>query len=49
MLICVEGDFQIQYKSGIENLKKGETMLLPAALGDISFDSRDATVLEVYL
>lgn len=50
ILICVEGDLEITYQNQNYSLKKGETMLLPAALEEaITLTSNTAKVLEVYI
>ncbi len=49
VLICVEGELQIKYELGLEKLKMGETVFLPATIGNLEFTSSNATVLEVSL
>lgn len=47
--ICVDGSMTIEWKNETFNLKKGETILLPATIQNISLSSRDCQLLEVYL
>jgi mannose-6-phosphate isomerase len=47
--ICVEGE-AVFYSNGIsEIIKKGETILIPAALKQFEIDSNNAKLLEVYV
>lgn len=49
--ICVEGELTIEAESGIENLKKGETILIPASLERVVLKPQSVQVklLEVYI
>jgi mannose-6-phosphate isomerase len=48
--MCLEGAFDIHYAGGIEHVVKGETVLLPAALSDITLRSESrASLLEIYV
>ena len=47
--ICVEGEVTIKGNSISEHLKKGETLLIPAAIEDYEIYSKKATLLEVYV
>ncbi|MBA6152954.1 type I phosphomannose isomerase catalytic subunit [Gelidibacter maritimus] len=47
--ICVEGEAEIKTESHSETIKKGETILLPAAISAYQIISNDATLLEVYV
>lgn len=47
--ICVEGEAEIIANGKSEHLKKGETLLLPAAIEDYEISSKKATLLEVYV
>ncbi len=47
--ICVEGEATIHANGKSEQLKKGETLLLPAAIEDYEIYSKKATLLEVYV
>lgn len=47
--ICVEGSATITYNEHSENIKKGETILLPAAVEHYEINSKKATLLEVYV
>ena len=47
--MCVEGEAQLKTTQGIEQIKKGETILLPAALTQFEITSKNATLLEVYV
>lgn len=37
---CVEGEGEIIYKDGIEKIKKGDSLLIPASLGEYKFSGR---------
>lgn len=47
--ICVEGEAQIKTEHHSETIKKGETILLPAAISTYQIISNNATLLEVYV
>ncbi|MDG1730114.1 MAG: mannose-6-phosphate isomerase [Algibacter sp.] len=47
--ICVEGSAIITANGISEDLKKGETLLIPAALEHYEINSKKATLLEVYV
>lgn len=47
--ICVEGEAEIKAANHSEVVKKGETILLPAALRSYQILSQGATLLEVYV
>lgn len=47
--ICVEGEAEIIANGKSEHLKKGETLMLPAAIEDYEISSKKATLLEVYV
>ncbi len=47
--ICVDGEATIKSANYSETIKKGETILLPAAIKTYQIDSKNGTVLEVYV
>lgn len=47
--MCVDGEGEIKANGFSEAIKKGETILLPAAIKDYEIASKDVTLLEVYL
>jgi len=47
--MCVDGNTQIKWKNDVFTLKKGETLLLPASIKNISLSSTSCELLEVYL
>jgi len=47
--ICVDGEATIKYKGFSEILKKGETILLPAAIIHFEIKANNAKLLEVYV
>jgi mannose-6-phosphate isomerase len=48
--LCVEGSLRIECGSSIENLKKGEVILIPAALQNaILIPSKESRILEVFI
>ncbi len=52
VLVCTEGEFDIEYNGGeIVNIKTGETVLLPACIQEYYFipKTKKATFLETYL
>lgn len=36
--VCVEGSGSIIYNSGVENIKKGDSIFMPASIGEYSFE-----------
>ena len=47
--MCVEGNAEITANGFSEVIKKGETILLPAAIDNYEINSKNATLLEVYV
>ena len=47
--ICVEGEANIKANKHDETIKKGETILLPAAISAYQISTENATLLEVYV
>jgi mannose-6-phosphate isomerase len=47
--MCVEGEVEISANSHSEKLKKGETVLLPAAIKSYEIKAKNAKLLEVYV
>lgn len=47
--ICTEGSAKITTDSGKETIKKGETLLLPAAIKNYTLQSDKAKLIEVYV
>lgn len=47
--MCVEGEANILANGFLENLKKGETVLVPASIESFEISSEKATLLEVYV
>ena len=47
--MCVEGDGQIDSNGKVVEIKKGETLLMPAALKNYSIFAENAQFLEVYV
>lgn len=47
--ICTEGEASLNFESGTEKLKMGDTVLVPAILKDISLSADNAHLLEVHL
>lgn len=47
--ICVEGNAEIITENHSELIKKGETVLIPAAITSYQIASKNATLLEVYV
>ena len=47
--ICVEGEANIKANKHDETIKKGETILLPAAISAYEISTENATLLEVYV
>lgn len=46
--ICLEGKADLVWEKGRETIKKGETMLIPAEIDEITFEG-DAKIIEVYI
>ena len=49
ILIGIAGELEIQYATNTITLRKGETLLLPAAMASVSFVGENATLLEVMM
>ncbi len=50
ILMGVEGDLELQWNGGVETLKMGETILIPAMIENITLKSQNkGKVLEVYI
>ncbi len=48
--ICTAGEFLIRWDSGTEIVKKGETVLLPAMISEVTLEPRnEARILEVFI
>lgn len=47
--MCVEGEAEIRTEFYSERFKKGETLLVPAAIQNFHISSENATLLEVYV
>jgi mannose-6-phosphate isomerase len=48
--ICIEGDFLIRWDNGVEAVKKGETVLLPAMITDVALEPKpEARILEIFI
>jgi len=47
--MCVEGEAKVTIEGFSETIKKGETILIPAALKELELDSNNAKLLEVYV
>jgi len=48
--ICTEGKFHIRWDSGSEKVSKGETVLLPAMISNLTLvPEPEATLLEIYI
>lgn len=46
--ICLDGELEMEYAGGAETIKKGETVLIPAELNDVTLKGV-GKVLEVYI
>jgi mannose-6-phosphate isomerase len=46
--MCVEGDFEIEYEGAKFQFKKGDTILIPAAMKTFVLNG-EATILEIYI
>lgn len=49
IFICVEGNFSLNYNEDEFNINKGETVLLPASISQVTLKGKNAKILEVYL
>ncbi|MEL4308070.1 type I phosphomannose isomerase catalytic subunit [Joostella sp. CR20] len=47
--ICVEGQAQLKVGDFTETLVKGETVLIPASINELTLSAKDAKILEVHL
>jgi len=48
--MCIEGEVGITYTGGVETIKKGETVLIPADLKNLAIVPTEAsTLLEIYI
>ena len=47
--MCVDGETKIEFESFSETVKKGETILIPAAIKHFTIESNNAKLLEVYV
>ena len=47
--MCVEGEAIIETNGFSEEMKKGETLLIPASIADIAINTAGATILEIYI
>ncbi|MFT4849261.1 MAG: mannose-6-phosphate isomerase [Sediminicola sp.] len=47
--MCVEGEVIIETTDFSEEMKKGETLLIPASLANIVINTTGATILEIYI
>ena len=47
--MCVDGEAEITSGSGKERIKKGETVLIPAAFNEVEITGKYAKLLEVYI
>ena len=48
--ICVDGDVEFKYQNQVENLQKGETILVPASIKELEISSEEnSELLEVYI
>jgi mannose-6-phosphate isomerase len=46
--MCVEGDFKLTFDNESYSYKKGDTVLIPAAISDFQFSGK-ASILEIYI
>lgn len=46
--MCMEGDFKVKYNETVSNYKKGDTVLLPAAMQEYELEGQ-AVLLEIYI
>jgi len=50
LLVCIDGAFEIQYQGGNESIAKGEVVLLPAEIHQLSYIPKEpCRVLETYI
>jgi mannose-6-phosphate isomerase len=48
--ICISGEFLIHWESGVEAVKKGETVLIPAMITDVVLEPKpEAKILEIFI
>jgi len=47
--MCVEGEVTIETSDFSEEMKKGETLLIPASIANIAINTSGATILEIYI
>jgi len=47
--MCVKGSFEINCNGKTQQINKGETILLPASINTCELNSKNATLLEVYM
>jgi mannose-6-phosphate isomerase len=47
--MCVEGEVTIETSDFSEEMKKGETLLIPASIANIGISTTGATILEIYI
>jgi mannose-6-phosphate isomerase len=47
--MCVEGEVTIETTGFSEEMKKGETILIPASIANIVINTSGATILEIYI
>jgi mannose-6-phosphate isomerase len=50
IFLCTQGSFRIRWDSGSEAVSCGETVLIPASIGDVELiPEPDASILEIYI
>ena len=49
ILMCIDGQLELEHKNKIFTIAKGEILLLPANINQIEITTDSAVVLEVYL
>jgi len=47
--MCVDGAFELEFENEIYTVEKGETIVLPASIQEVTLKSSEAKILEVYL
>ena len=47
--MCIEGEVRIETTNFSEEMKKGETLLIPASIANIVINTTGATILEIYI
>ncbi|MFN8239867.1 MAG: type I phosphomannose isomerase catalytic subunit [Bacteroidales bacterium] len=48
--VCLEGSFQLVWDGGAESMTKGETVLVPATIRDVTLEPRpEARLLEIFI